>query len=531
MAEPQGSTLAGYLAILNRRKLIVGLTLLLVPLAALLVSAAQDPLYESRAQVLLSRQSLANTLAGTTDPTVFQDADRVVQTQAKLAAVPSVAAQTVAAVPTAELTAAELLDSSSVQPEPNVDLLEFRVRHENPGLASRLATAYAREYTRYRTSIETRALRSARRDVQDRIEDLRSSGTSGPLLDDLLSKDQQLATLETLQTGNASLVGAADDAERLQPRPLRNFALGITLGLGLGLLLAFLAEAVDTRVRSAEVVADELGLTLLGRLPPPGRGMQAAGEPEIFVDRDSAAAEAFRMLRTNIEFANLDVHAKTILLTSATEGEGKSTTAANLAVAFAIAGKSVVLVDLDLRRPTLQQFFGLSRTAGITDVVLGRIAVEDALEPTAVARLRVLQAGGTLLNPGEFVGTQALRNVLADVAENADVVLIDSPPLLQVGDAMTLSSAVDAVIVLTRLRTLRKGMLGDLRRATETMLVPVLGFVVTDAKEGIGYGYYGSDRSRRRGSAGAWLRRLEQRRAAPAPLEAARERRAKARSL
>jgi capsular exopolysaccharide synthesis family protein len=528
MAGLQASTLADYLAILQRRKLIVLLALVLVPVVALLVSATQDPLHESRAEVLLSRQSLANTLAGTTDPTVFQDADRVVQTQAKLAEVPAVAARTVAAVPEAGLTADELLQASNVQPEPNVDLLEFSVRHEDPELASRLATAYAREYTRYRAGIETRALVDARQDVQVRIRELRDAGSSGPLLDDLLSKEQQLLTLETLQGGNASLVRPAGEAEKLQPKPLRNLALGLVLGLGLGLLLAFLAEALDTRIRSVDEVVDRLGLTLLGRLPPPAAELRGTRAPEILVERDSPAAEAFRMLRTNIDFANLDVRAKSILITSAIEGEGKSTTAANLAAAFAIAGRSVILVDLDLRRPTLHKFFGLKRTAGVTDVVLGQASVETALSRTGVAGLRVLQAGGSPPNPGEFVGTQALREVLEEVAEHAEIVLVDCPPMLQVGDAMTLSSSVDAVLILTRLRTVDRQALADLRRSLEQMPAPVLGLVVTDVKDGVGYGY-GSDRPRKRGLGATWLQWTGQ--PAPASLQPKRERRTRVRSL
>ena len=499
MAAPQASTLSEYLAILSRRKAIVLISLVLVPAAAYVVSLLQEPLYESKAQVLLNRQSLANTLAGTTDPTIFQDAERVVQTQAKLAAVPAVAERTVAAVSAAGLTASELLKTSSVQPEPNVDLLEFTVRHEQPGLASRLATTYAREYTRYRTLVETRALVQARRDVRARIAELQASGTTGAVLDDLLAKEQQLLTLETLQTGNASVVRASGAAEQVQPQVRRNLALGLVLGLGLGILLAFVADALDTRIRSADEVAEALGLTLLARLPPPTRALRKIDQPEMLVEPDSPAAEGFRMLRTNIDFANLDVHAKTIMVTSSVQGGGKSTTAANLAIAYALSGKRVVLVDLDLRKPNLRRFFELGRASGVTDVALGLVPLSKALAPVAVNGLWVLQAGTTPPNPGEFVGSQALAGVLTQLAETVDIVLVDAPPLLQVGDAMTLSSAVDAVLVLTRLKTLRRGMLSDLRRALDQMPARVLGFAVTDAKEGAGYGYGTYGPRRRRG--------------------------------
>ena len=499
LATRQAATLSDYLAILVRRKWIVLLATVLVPAAALVASQLQSDLYEAHAQVLLSRQSLANTLAGTTDPTIFQDAERVVQTQAKLAEVPAVAEQTVAAVPSARMTATELLQSSSVQPEPNVDLLDFGVRHPDAAVASRLASAYAREYTRYRTSVETRALVRARDEVRGRIRELRAIGATGAVLDDLLAKEQQLVTLETLQTGNASVVQAAGEAEQVQPRPARNVALGLVLGLGLGLLLAFAVDALDTRIRSAEELGEQLGLTLLGRLPRPARQLLPVPELQMLADPHGAGAEAFRMLRTNVDFANLDVHAKTILLTSSFEGEGKSTTAANLAAAYGMAGKRVLLVDLDLRRPTLRKFFHLGGTAGITDVALGHLPLRKALAPVPIPGLWVLQAGSIPPNPGEFVGSQALRDVLTQMAENVDIVLIDAPPLLQVGDAMALSSAVDAVVVLTRLRTLRRAVLGELKRTLDQLPAPILGFVVTDAKEAAGYGY-GADGTRRRGT-------------------------------
>jgi capsular exopolysaccharide synthesis family protein len=475
---------------------------IVVPLAALIVSAQQDEVYEAEAHVLLNRQSLANTLSGTTDPTIFQDDERVVQTQAELASVPEIARRTVAAVPAAGLTAQELLRSSNVQPEPNVDLLAFTVRHGDPELAARLANAYAREYTQYRTLVETRALVQARADVRTRIAELQAAGTTGAVLDGLLAKEQQLLTLETLQTGNASVLRASDEAERVQPRTLRNLALGLLLALGLGLVLAFVIDALDTRVRTADELTEALGLTLLGRVPPPSVFQRRGAPPEMLVDPESPAAEAFRMLRTSVDFANLDQHAGSIMITSAIEGEGKSTTAANLAVAYALVGKRVVLVDLDLRSPSLRQIFELGQGPGITDVALERVPLERALAPVPVDGLWVLQAGTLPPNPGEFVGSRALASVLEQLTEDADIVLVDVPPLLQVGDALTLSSAVDAVLVLARLSVLRRGMLADLRRTLEGMPAQVLGFAITGATDGVGYGYgtYGDRVPRGRGA-------------------------------
>jgi Mrp family chromosome partitioning ATPase len=228
----------------------------------------------------------------------------------------------------------------------------------------------------------------------------------------------------------------------------------------------------------------------------------------------------FRMLRTNVEFTNMHRRARTIMVTSCVQGEGKSTTVANLAVAFARAGRRVVLVDLDLRRPYLHKFFPLPKRAGVTEVALGYTKLEDALlqvplTDAAIAAVRrrpsrnsaangngavrvqgvleVLCTGPIPPDPGEFVASPALGEILDELAERADVVLIDSPPLLSVGDALTLSERVEAMIVLTRLKIVKRPMLNELKRVLDASPAEKLGFVVAAATEeaeyGYGYGY------------------------------------------
>src|SRR5207248_1374590 len=145
----------------------------------------------------------------------------------------------------------------------------------------------------------------------------------------------------------------------------------------LGIGLAFLWEALDTRVRSAEEIDERLKLPLLGRLPEPAKRLRMENRLAMVDEPTSAGAEAFRMLRTNVDFANLERGAKTIMVTSAVEGEGKSTTAANLAVAFARSGKRVVLIDLDLRRPFVDKFFTANGHPGVTQVALGMASLEE----------------------------------------------------------------------------------------------------------------------------------------------------------
>ena len=506
----------------RRRKWIILQALVLVPLAAVLFSVRQQHMYQASAEVLLSRQNLANALTGTVDPTIYLQADRVAQTQADLARVPLVAQRTIEALGLHRSPSA-LLASSSVSAKQNADLLEFSVTDHDPGLAIRLATEYGKQFVTYRKELDTASLQRARSEVQQRISQLGLAGDrKSALYADLVGKEQQLATMQALQGSNASLVKPADNAAQVQPRPVRNGILGFALGLVLGIGLAFLWEALDTRVRSAEEIAERLGLPLLARLPEPPRRLRKHEELVMIAEPRGVGSEAFRMLRTNLEFVRLGHDVRTIMVTSAVEQEGKSTTVANLAVALARGGQRVALVDLDLRRPFLDHFFDLRYRPGLTQVAIGQANLDEALIPVAIGdlsesrpqgtgnghghvkltappslpslhggSLRVLVAGPIPPNAGEFAGSDVLADILRELRGRFDTVLIDAPPTLQVGDAMALSASVDALMVVTRMNIVRRPMLNELRRLLDASPAHSLGFVVTGAEGEDGYGYGG----------------------------------------
>lgn len=518
LSKSGAPTLPDYFRVIRRRKWIIVGCMVVLPLLALLLSSRQQAIYQGTSEVYLSPQNLAASLTNTTDGTTFQDPQRSAETQAELASVPEVARRVCQNV-TPPCDPADLLDNSEVEAKPNVDLLEFRVRDPSADRAESLATEYARQFRIYRREIDTAALKTALISLQQRIRQLERRGDrSSSLYTSLVGKEQELRLIEALQTSNAFVVRPSTSATQVQPKTARNVILAILFGLAFGLLFAFLWEALDTRLRSAEEITERLNLPLLGRIPRPRRNVQRAHRLTMIEDPNSVQAEAFRMLRTNIDFVNIERGAKTIMVTSALEQEGKSTTMANLAVAMAKAGRHVVLVDLDLRRPFVGRFFRLDGRPGVTDIVLGDVELDDALVElpmrgteldhvglTAEGNgsrtegiLEVLPAGPTPPNAGEFVGTRSLARILEQVRDRADIVLIDAPPILHVNDAMALSAVVDAMLIVTRLRVVRRSTVDELNRLLETTPATKLGFVITDADLGEDYGisYYYNYRPR-----------------------------------
>jgi len=493
-ATGQAAALHHYLGVARRRKWLILAVAVFVPLAVVVVSLLRSPVYEGSAKVLLSRQNLASRLTGIPEPNASVEEETVVKTQAQVARVPAIARGVSRRLGPGTMSPQQFLESSSVSTSPEAEILTFHVRDGDARVAARAATLYAQQYSRYRRLQDTASLVSARRGVERHIQELRDAGEdSGALYNSLLNREQQLQTMETLQTSNTTVIEAAGDAQQVSPKPLRDGVLALLVGAFFGLGLAFLLEALDTRVHDARELERALGIPLLARVPPPPRRDDGEDAVAMLEQPEGGQAEAFRMLRTNVEFTLLDREVSSVMITSALEEEGKSTTVANLALAFAQAGKRVALVDLDLRRPRLEQVFGLDQAPGVVQVVLGQSSLDEARHrvsiPDCAGALEVLTCGSPPPNPGEFVASRRLPELLAQLAERADLVLVDSPPLLHVGDAMTLSADVDAMVVVAEPKKLRQGAVEEARRLLGPMRAHKLGFVLTGAEQGKGYGY------------------------------------------
>jgi polysaccharide biosynthesis transport protein len=508
--------------------MVVQATLLLT-LAAVAFSLHQQRLYRASTDVLLSAESVSSAVPGELTG-LSQDPERTTETQAQVARVPAVVQGALDRVDATGMTVADLLANSSVSSSPTSDILTFAVTNPDSALAQQLANAYAQSYSAYRQKLYGDAIERSLTDVDARLQRLERTAASvegkgaraglgaltayGAQYSTLIDQQQTLESMQALQPSVASVLREADGAALTQPKTARNVALGLVVGLVLGLGLAFLREALETRVRTSEEVSARLGgLPLLGRLPRPPKRLRRSDRLVMLEDPASAQAEAFRMLRANLDFMTRERDARTIIITSALEQEGKSTTVANLAVAFARAGKRVMLVDLDLRRPVLARFFDLDGP-GLTQVALGGVPLEAALtaieitDPPAPRRrfslrrngnqngsitrallgqLEVLPSGSIPPDPGEFVSSAALGEVLATLRERADVVLVDAPAALHVGDVVALSSLADGILVVACPQILRRKTLAELDRLLTLLGTPALGFVATGEDDGEGY--------------------------------------------
>lgn len=524
-----GLTLRDAVALLRRRRWIVLACVILVPLSAIAFSLMQQAEFQGQAEVLLSQQNLANSLTGVNDNTVrATDGDRVAQTQAKLATVPTIASRTLREMDLNDRDAADLLKQVEVTTEQNSDILVFKVTDPERALAAQLANTYAEQYTKYRAEVDTAAVKHALEEVTLRIDQLEASGDKNTELHaSLVDKQQQLRTIEALQTANSFVVQRERLAEQVAPTPVRNAVLGLVLGLLLGVGLAFARDAFDTRLRSPEQLADRIGLPLLARIPDPGGDSEL---PVMLTNPHGPAGETFRILRGNLEFSMLGRDIRTLMVTSSVEVEGKSTVIANLALALARGGRRVALVDLDLRRPRIDSFFSLKGLPGVTNVAIGAVSLDEAcvripLEDGAPAKgangngapalpttptqdadaitaavggeqgtLDVLPCGAIPPDPGEFVGTEPLADIIAELRERYDIVLIDAPPTLRVGDPLTLASRVDGIFVIARLGVVTGPMASELSRVLSSLPTTTLGVVATGAGEENAYsysGYYG----------------------------------------
>jgi capsular exopolysaccharide synthesis family protein len=272
----------------------------------------------------------------------------------------------------------------------------------------------------------------------------------------------------------------------ISPKPKSDQLLGLILGLVAGIVLIAALEALDRTIKTSaqgEAAFDSPLLALIPRSRSRGAAQRLSGNDT------GAQGEPYRALRTAVQFTDPDITVRTILVTSASPGDGKTTTTSNLALALAASGERVVVVDADLRRATLAGVFGLEHAVGLSSLVLRTVELDDTLQEWAPG-VTILPSGRPLPpNPSELLGSHFMSQLLDDLSARFDIVLIDTPPVLPVTDAVALATQVDAVLLVARHGKTQRGPAAEARRRLEAVGANVIGFVLNavPARESAGY--------------------------------------------
>lgn len=272
----------------------------------------------------------------------------------------------------------------------------------------------------------------------------------------------------------------------IAPNPKRDMTVGAMLGLGLGAAAAFIIDALDRTIRTATIASEVYGAPFLGAIP---RQRRLSSHPLAAQNPSSTLGEAYRVLRTAIRFRDITNPMRSVLVTSAAAGDGKSTVAANLAIAMAQDGAKVILIDADLRRTRLNSMFDLPESAGLSDVLLGKAKLRDALVPWSRG-LRILEIGAPGLNPSEALGSQAMVDLLNEAKTMCDIVLVDAPPVLPVTDPTVLAALVDATVVVCRWGRTTLQAADATRQTLENVGANVIGVVLNAEGGGRSATYY-----------------------------------------
>jgi succinoglycan biosynthesis transport protein ExoP len=453
--------LRDFVRVLRRRWRIVSALAAVGVLAAVLVTVLATPVYQADTQVFVSlRESGGAASSNAYQGSLFSQ-ERV-KSYAKIADSPAVTRPVIEELRLA-MSNGDLAGKITATAPADTVLVDITVVDPSPQLAQRLANSVAARFATVVADLERPA-----------------TGQTSPV------------TVTVVRP--AELPGSP-----VSPRVVVNLGLGLLVGLALGIAVAVLREALDTTVKTP---ADLQALTGSSPLGVIGFDTQAQNAPLVSeLDNRAGRGEAYRTLRTNLRYVDVDSPPHVVVVTSSIAAEGKSTTACNLAIALAGVGTSVILVEGDLRRPQIADYMGLEGAVGLTDVLIGRARLDDVLQPWGSSRLSILASGALPPNPSELLSSAQMTEVIGALRERAEIVVIDAPPLLPVTDAAVIARECDgAMLVVRHGKTTREQVtrsLDALDSVGARVLGSVFSMVPISGAGSYGYGYYQSEYSSR----------------------------------
>jgi receptor protein-tyrosine kinase len=371
------------------------------------------------------------------------------------------------------------------------DVVSITATDPKPAFAPRLANTFAEQYIAFRRSADRSKVNDALRLVQRQLRDPALAGRRN-----LQNRAEELRILASLQTGNAELVQRASvPSSPSSPNVFRNTLLAGVVGLLLGVGLAFLFDRLDRRLRDPREIEGIFGRPILGTIP---RSRSLAERAPSTGAVSSADAEAFRMLRANLRYFNVDHEIRSLVVTSSAPGDGKTTVAWNLAAAGASAGKRSLLIEADLRRPRVAEGRGISPGPGLSHVLAGQGSLSSVIQHVKLSggngdvpsgTLDVVVAGALPPNPTDLIESDRMRQVIHEAEESYDLVVLDTPPTSVVSDAIPLLREVSGVIVVVRLGKSARESVHQLRNQLRNLNAPTLGVVINAVSRGAGEGY------------------------------------------
>jgi succinoglycan biosynthesis transport protein ExoP len=519
--ERSAPELRDYVRILSLRKWTAIFVALIVVGGVMYLSFQQRRVYQSEARVL--PVAATNGVSSTGQPLqgkVDLATEAVVAESDAVAAL--AAAQPGLGLPVNSSNVQKLLRQISVAPYKSGSILIFQGVGGSAEEALNVTKAFADAYLEYRRNQNVTSLMVNSKTFATRIQDLHTEiAALGPpssytaveasqappleaeLATAIASKAQYDTAIQAIKGSSGAILKEPQlPSKPIRPNHIRDAILAVIVGLVLGFAAAFARDYVDDSLRGVEDVERQSGATLVGVIPhvpgasDGGKRKEKDGERTdaafLVAEEDSKApaTEAYRTLRTNLLFMAATGPLKVLTITSPLQGEGKSTTAANLGAVLAQAGQRVLLVGADLRRPTVHRFFNLSNRIGLSGVLSGQAELTEAVQDPGITGLRVITSGPVPPNPAELLGSPRMKQFLVEVSKVADWVLLDGPPVLGLADALVLSSLADGTIMVVNEATNRR-ILAHARDQLGKVQTRTVGAVLNNF--GPTFSYYYSD--------------------------------------
>jgi succinoglycan biosynthesis transport protein ExoP len=479
-----------FITALKKRWWLVLTTCLAAALIAFALTARNPAIYTASALLKFSDTDIEDQIAGTSFTS--RDTDEAGATNVVLVSRRPVAVEASKRLGGA-LNPDDLLDRLTITREELTTIVRISADDDDPRRAAKIANVYAETYKDLDRADLQRRLKEAEAVVTRQLGALTNAQRNGPQGQALADRQTQLRLLNETQTGRVEVVQAATPpGDPSSASPLRNALLAGLLGLVLGLALVALREQGDRRVRTETDLERAYGAPILASVPR-SRALRAGHQ--FLGDLPAGDAEVFRLLQAQLRYATDHDRLEAVVVTSATNSEGKTTTAWGLAAAAAATGSKVLLLEADMRRPTIAERYGLEGEEGLIDVLEGQLELEQAVQEVEVAsgrNLHVVVAGPSSVNPADLAQSPRVEGLMRAATQAYELVVIDTPPLSVVSDAIPFAKLADGVIVVSQSARVTPKQISRLRdqlRSLDTRLIGVVanGF---DAERDTRYAYY-----------------------------------------